>query len=302
MPSTHPAPTSVRHRGGALKARLALAASSTLLIACALAALSPAAMGATTKSCGPTPIQKPTGGYWTCTFGDDFSGTSLNAGNWQVMSTAMWGFTTAGECYVNDPSTITVANSALTLTANKLRSPAACGPMTSQYQSGMIFTKDRFAQTYGRFEARAKMPTGVGFQPAFWMWPQDMAYGNRSGEIDIVEAFGSHPDIASPHIHMLDALGVDHGDGAYCNVAYSDGRFHTYTLEWSPATMTFSYDGTTCWTISKWSPPAFLATPQPFDKPFFINLQLALGYGVNAVTDRSPFPTKFVVDYVRAWR
>jgi beta-glucanase (GH16 family) len=95
---------------------------------------------------------------------------------------------------------------------------------------------------------------------------------------------------------------VDHGQGNYCQVTNSAGAFHTYTLEWSPTTMTFSYDGHACWTFSGPNPEAPLAAPQPFDKPFFITLQLALGYGVNAVTDSSAFPAKFVVDYVRAWK
>jgi hypothetical protein len=55
-------------------------------------------------------------------------------------------------------------------------------------------------------------------------------------------------------------------------------------------------------TVSGWDPGLFMAFPQPFDKPFFMLLQLALGQFGNSVTPSTPFPAKFVIDYVRAWR
>ena len=134
---------------------------------------------------------------WICTFADEFDGSALDLGNWQAMTTATMGFSQFGECYVDDPSHISVADGLLTLVATKLPIPAPCGPTTSPFQSAMIFTEHRFAQTYGRFEVRAKLPEGPGLQPAIWMYPQDMAYGDRSGEIDIAESFGA-PDVVSP--------------------------------------------------------------------------------------------------------
>ena len=41
--------------------------------------------------------------------------------------------------------------------------------------------------------------------------------------------------------------------------------------------------------------------PQPFDHPFFLLLQLGLGYGRNGPTP-STFPGELQIDYVRAWR
>jgi beta-glucanase (GH16 family) len=80
------------------------------------------------------------------------------------------------------------------------------------------------------------------------------------------------------------------------------GTFHTYTVEWQPSGFKFLYDGVTCWTLSSWDPGAPLVAPQPFDKRFFMILQLALGYNENAVSATTPFPGSFVIDYVRAWR
>jgi beta-glucanase (GH16 family) len=291
--------TMVSARGKSLCSLLA-----TALVTCAaVVALSPSAADAVTTSCGAG-LPNGSGGYRTCTFGDDFNGARLNNGNWQPMTSATTGFTQIGECYVNDQSHIKVASGVLTLTATKSSKPEPCGPSYSTpYQSGLVRTRDRFAQTYGRFEVRAKMPAaGTGLQSALWMWPQDLAYGDRSGEIDIAEWYGVLPDYVSPTLHMHDALGVDHPYNNWCNVANASQAFHTYTVEWQPTSFTFLYDGVPCMTVSSWDPGAPRVAPQPFDQPFFMILQLALGFGPNAVTTETPFPAKFVIDYVRAWR
>jgi beta-glucanase (GH16 family) len=219
------------------------------------------------------------------------------------MITATTSFTQAShECYVDDPQHVQVADGHLTLTATRLPAPASCGlPESSPYRSGMVTSKYAFAQAYGRFDVRAKLPQGAGFQPALWMYPRDMDYGDRSGEIDIAESFGT-PDVVSPHIHVHDAAGTDHPQGAYCRVADASGSFHTYTMEWLPSSITFLYDGRPCSVIRNWQTGPPLVTPQPFDKPFFMALQLALGFGPNAPTAATHFPGRVDVDYVRAWR
>jgi beta-glucanase (GH16 family) len=277
---------------------------ASALVACATLALSPASSGAVTKHCGSAVRSKPLGlgGSWVCTFGDDFNGTALKTENWQAMNTAATGFSQAGECYVNDPSHIAVGGGMLAITATKLPSPQACGPITSQYQTGMVFTKDRFAQTYGRFQARVKFPSGTGVQSAFWMWPEDMFYGKHSGEIDIAEAYGDYPDLVSPHIHVIDDLGVKQSPGINCKVAGASGGFHKYTLVWLPELLKFRYDGRTCMALVGPNLGLPLSASDPFNKPFFMLLQLALGYGPNAPTPSSAFPAKLLVDYVRAWR
>jgi beta-glucanase (GH16 family) len=272
---------------------------ATALAACA-ATVSSCSTSATTP-CGPQ-IQKSSGTNWVCTFADSFSGAALDPAKWQAMTTATTGFTQAsGECYVNDPAHVKVAGGLLTLTATKLPGPATCGQRTSAYESGMIFTKDRFAQTYGRFEVRAKLPPSAGFQPALWMYPQEKAYGDRSGEIDIAEDFGT-PNIVSPHIHMHDAAGADHPQGADCYVGNASETFNTYALEWSPSELRFLYNGVPCMVVQNWQPSPPLVAPQPFDRPFFIVLQMALGYGTNAPGSATPFPSALEIDYARAWK
>lgn len=189
----------------------------------------------------------------------------------------------------------------LTLTATRLPRPARCGAFATRYRSGMIFSKGRFAQTYGRFAIRAKLPRGVGFQPALWIYPEHLAYGNRSGEIDVAESFGA-ADTVPPHIHMRDAVGVDHPQGGNCHVTDPSGAFHTYAVQWTPSTIAFLYDGVPCATFRHWLPQPPLVFPQPFDKSFFMLVQLGLGYSANAPSAATPFPGQLQIDYVRAWR
>jgi beta-glucanase (GH16 family) len=279
--------------------RKLISLAALALVAC-LSAL-PASAASAAPSCGKGKIKKSTGGYWTCSFGEDFNGTSLNRSAWQPMTTATMGLSHAGECYVDDPSHISVGNGQLTLTATKQSSPANCGWFQTPYQSGMVFTN--FAQTYGRFEARVRFPKGHGFASGWWMWPKNMTYGEKSGEIDIAEHFGAYPDYVNPFVHIRDSSRGELGKTAYCSVADPSGQFHTYTVEWLPLKgFRFIYDGVTCMTMSSWDPGSPLTFPQPFDQPFFMALTLSLGYGENSVTDSTPFPGKMNVDYVRAWK
>jgi beta-glucanase (GH16 family) len=274
----------------------------TMFLLAGIAALvfAPAA-SAQDEPCGGTQILKGDGSDWTCTFSDDFGGTSLDRSKWQVMDTPTMWFTQTGECYVDDPEHVSVGNGDLTLTATKSATPQPCGWFSSSYLTGMVLTKDLFAQTYGRFEVRAKFPKGPGFQSAYWMWPQDAAYGVSSGEIDVAENYGNVANWVFPHIHIKDAQHRDYGKGASCRVTDPSGTFHTYAVEWTFGSFKFIYDGKTCATISNWDPPDPLVYPQPFDQPFFMILQLATGYGANAPSATSQFPARFVVDYVRAW-
>ena len=272
---------------------------------CIVAALAASTAAAATTQCGNAKIRKGSGqGYWTCSFGDNFGGAALNRGNWEVMDTATMGLSAGGECYVDSPQNIGVANGFLTLTATKLSSPQPCGWFSTRYRSGMVFTGSKFAQTHGRFEVRAKFPKGTGFASGFWMWPRDMAYGNQSGEIDIAEHYGAYPGHVAPSIHIIDPNGGgERGKTSYCNVANPGGQFHNYAVEWRPLNgFVFLYDGVPCMTFNNWDPGAPLSYPQPFDKPFHLLLTLALGWQENSVSETSPFPARFVVDHVRAWR
>ena len=82
--------------------------------------------------------------------------------------------------------------------------------MTTQYVTGMLTSQNHFSQAYGRFEMRARLPSGTGLHPAFWMIPanplRDGIY--EYGEIDVAEAYGSYPNYVSPHLHYVTTPGT----------------------------------------------------------------------------------------------
>jgi beta-glucanase (GH16 family) len=260
-------------------------------------------------TCGGEVVYKADGSAWTCTFDDEFDGTSLNTGNWTPVTTASNGYHSGQECFVNSPNNVSVANGYLSLTVRQEAAPFVCvdpkGNYTTQYTSGAVMSYGHFSQTYGRFEVRAAFPaaTVAGLQSSLWLWPNSpLKYGAwpASGEIDIAEEYSLYPDRAIPYVHYVPATldwSVTNNNCLLTNVA----GFHDYAVEWTTNTITVSFDGTTC-VSDNWNPASPLVKPQPFDMPFFINLTQALGIGSNLFDPAiTPLPATTRVDYVRVW-
>ncbi|QMS84684.1 glycoside hydrolase family 16 protein [Candidatus Xianfuyuplasma coldseepsis] len=177
------------------------------------------------------------------------------------------------------------------------------------YTSSKLVTKDRFAQTYGRFEARIKLPLGNGLWPAFWMMPEDNVYGGwaRSGEIDIMEAKGRLP---------YDASGAIHYGGSWPNNVYQSGHhdlpqgegidtFHVYAVEWTSESISWYIDDTLVWTATEWYSEGN-EFPAPFNQDFFMILNLAVGghFDNHILPPDSLFdePVQMFIDYVRVYQ
>ncbi len=179
-----------------------------------------------------------------------------------------------------------------------------CGSTTSSYTSGQVSGFGKYAQTYGRFEIRARFPatTAPGIHGALWMWPVDpVKYGGwpGSGEIDIAEMYSTYPDRAIPYVHY-NSQPDDHSvTNNYCLVD-DVTAFHTYVLEWTSSKIRITFDGQTCLdhTIDAVSP---LTTSGPFGQPFFMVLTQMLGAGDNSLGATTMSPATTQVDYVRMW-
>ena len=286
---------------------------NALLIFAAMAGLVAAAVpgtgasgraAAAAPSCGGVAIPKPTGGNWVCRVDDEFNGSTLNTSMWTPLNTAVVGNHPGQEC--DAPSALRVANGTLVISATRNPKITKCGRYASKYVSGGIMST--FAQTYGRFSMRASFPAGKGFQPAFWMLPQNpnQPAGYTYGEIDVAENYGYKPDTVSANVHYVNT--PNRVAGQVCTVPGATSGYHTYTVQWTPQTLTFIYDNTTCWTTT-WTPnprytPRGSVAPTPFNQPFYLIINLAIGdyrTGRNQPDRRTPFPSAMGVDYVRVW-
>jgi beta-glucanase (GH16 family) len=258
--------------------------------------------------CGSQVHQKADGSPWVCSFADEFTGAELDRTKWSPQQTAVSGIHVGPECIVDDADNVMVSAGLLRLTALKEPAPFACdspyGDYTTNYTSGGVTTWGKFSQAYGRFEFRVKFPTTkiAGLQSSLWLYPVAHTYGGwpASGEIDIAEAYTSHPDRAIPYIHYNTAIADDPSvTNWFCKLDLS--TFHTYVGVWTPTSITISYDGNVCMEHA-WD-AATLTGSQPFDQPFAVILTQVLGGGTtNAFNpDTTPLPATTEVDWVRVW-
>lgn len=181
----------------------------------------------------------------------------------------------------------------------------------SAYTSARLQTKGSFSFTYGRAEARIQVPSGTGIWPAFWMLGDDIyAKGwPEAGEIDVMETIGSLPNELNATVHA--PLGAWNGsatdDGTewwrgeiYTHPTSLSDAFHVYAVEWKPASIDFSIDGKTYYTVSKAHMPA--GGRWAFDHPNHLLLNLAVGgEWPGSPTGATPFPSTMLVDYVRVY-
>jgi beta-glucanase (GH16 family) len=281
---------------------LAVVAGVALLVAAALLATRRTSLvNGTPSACGSESSPVLDGRPLACTFDDEFDGTTLDPTRWQALSTTRVGFHSGFECFVNDGQHVAVGGGRLQLTLSYSQPGNGCRSLGLAFESGMVLSRGRFAQAYGRFTIRAQLPATPGVQPALWLYPQQLTYGKwpRSGEIDIAEVFGSAAQ-TWPHLHYLGPTGELH-PGKACSVSPNASGFHTYTVDWTPSAFAFRYDGVPCVTIDRWTPAAPLVAPEPFDQPFYVLLELATGIGTNSPGPGMPVPQTMQVDYVRVW-
>ena len=250
----------------------------------------------------------PAHATWSLVWSDEFNGTSLDTGNWNTdigtgcPSLCGWGNNEL-QYYRAQNVSVTGGNLIITTLAQSYGG--------ASYTSGKITTRNKQTFLYGRFEMRAKIPTGGGMWPAFWMLPQDDVYGGwaASGEIDIMESSNSTTSVG----------GTIHYGGSYPNNTYSGGSyslgganfaddFHVYAIEWEPDEMRWYVDGVlySTKTSAQWYTDAAPGNPQaPFDQAFFLILNAAIGGNYTGCTSpgciTASLPQQFLVDYVRVY-
>lgn len=234
---------------------------------------------------------------WHLVWNDEFNGTSIDRTKWDYQTgtgaeygVGGWG-NSEEEYYTDSPENSSVGNGTLTITAKKDNSrgtnytSARLRTVTEEISGGKAGKGTPLKiGTYGRVEAKMKMPTGNGVWPAFWMLPYDSRYGTwaASGELDILEARGRLPQDICGTIHYGDVWPNNvHNGKDYTFQDSSIAEYHIYGVEWEPTEIRWMVDGEVYGTISNWYSVAGeegnYAFPAPFDEEFYILLNLAVG-------------------------
>ncbi|NNM10317.1 MAG: family 16 glycosylhydrolase, partial [Pseudomonadales bacterium] len=283
---------------------------------------------------GPPPSRE-----WVLVWSDEFEGTALDLDNWsfqigdgKAYGLSGWGnneqqYYTEGSVSVSDGNlVITSAREDITGVAVD---PAFGDPNTTyQYSSGRIRTSGKFELTYGRVEARIKMPATKGIWNAFWLLGSEMSpYGvwPGKGEIDIVEAYkrgdsgvpGDDP-FASGAAHFGADIFPDNWQflTKKKNPFNHFDDFHVYAIEWDAEEIRWFIDGENFFSLRNdnyWNyyddaEEGFKAggDSAPFDEDQYIILNAAVGGNLPRDVGEEPDPDTFtsdemLVDYVRVY-
>jgi beta-glucanase (GH16 family) len=176
----------------------------------------------------------------------------------------------------------------------------------AEYTSARLMTQNLGDWTYGRIEVKAKLPSGRGVWPAIWMLPtssRSHGYGwPESGEIDIMEHVGFEPDIIHATVHSKKYNWTKNNQRSGQTLVPGIATdFHVYFLDWYPDRIDIGVDDKVYFSYSDektgWE-------AWPFDKPFFLVLNVAIGgnWGGMKGIDDSIFPQRMEVDYVRVYQ
>ncbi|NDI98929.1 glycoside hydrolase family 16 protein [Flavobacterium sp. LaA7.5] len=225
---------------------------------------------------------------------ENFDGNALNEQVWNYElgdgcpNICGWG-NNERQIYTTDNHK--VANGMLTITVKK---------DGERYTSTRITTAGNKEFKYGYIEARAKIPTGHGIWPAFWMlgsnikqvgWPM-------AGEIDILEYVGKEPNMVFTSLHTQDSHGntINTKKTTFENI---EEGFHTYAIDWTKDHIAFYVDNKLVYTFA---PTDKKVEVWPYNQPFYFILNVAVGgnFGGPEVDDKI-FPQEFIIDYVRVY-
>ncbi|EJU14713.1 glycoside hydrolase family protein [Sphingomonas sp. LH128] len=247
---------------------------------------------------------------FTQTFGDEFNALSLysKGGTWRTEfgnggpgSIASRTLRTEAQLYFDEDwggtgkkalgvNPFSIDDGVLTITAERASSDILQYMDGHTWTSGLLTSKFTFAQQYGYFEIRAKMPEGNGFWPAFWLLPTDNTW---PPELDIFEQHGKDPNVLYMTTHGTSTPGktMEAQDRAVVDTT----QFHTYGVDWNGERIVYYIDGMEV---------ARQATPAAMQKEMYMLVNLAVGGTASwsGPSDASTPTGEMKIDYIRAYR
>jgi beta-glucanase (GH16 family) len=241
------------------------------------------------------------GNGWRLVWSDDF-----NQPDGAAPDPAKWGYDVGGDGWGNHESEYyTTRTNNARIEGHQLVIEARAEKFEgNRYTSARLLTKGKHSWTFGRFEARMKIPRGQGIWPAFWMLGTnlDIVGWPACGEVDIMENIGKEPDKIHGTVH---GPGYSGGNGIGGPATLAGGGaladdFHVFALECETNRVTWMLDGRPYFSVTPTNLPA--KARWVFNQPKFLILNLAVGGAWPGYPDQTTtFPRRLVVDYVRVY-
>ena len=180
------------------------------------------------------------------------------------------------------------------------------------YTSASVNTAEKKEFLYGRVEVKAKIPTAGGSWPAIWLLGRGMDWPSN-GEIDMMEYYRRQ---GVPHILANACWGTDKPWTAKWNskaipfTHFTDrdaqwaDKFHVWRMDWDEQSIRLYLDDELLNEISQAEAVngKLGNGEQPFKKPQYLLLNLALGGDNGGEIDDSALPMKYLIDYVRVYQ
>lgn len=225
---------------------------------------------------------------WQLVWSDEFNGSSLDSNKWNILEGLFGSYT---QLWLS--SQVSVSDGCLKIKSD--RGYFEIGDITGDYISGFVHTKGIFVQTYGRFEVRAKLPTGKGMWPAHWLLEDNIEPGKVGPfEIDIIECLGHDPNTIYMTNHYEDEYGIHRSNGGtYTGPDYSQD-FHVFAIEWEPSEIRWYIDGILRFVSN-------VSVPQE-DLFFILDTQVGGDWLGNNPDETTVFPQYHLIDYVRIYQ
>lgn len=271
---------------------------------------------------------------WTMVWSDEFDGASIDKRKWGYDVDCWGGGNDERQCYTKSGRNSAIEDGKLVITARYERTTGPALPLhlrrqsaraeqevVRDFSSARLTTRGKASWRFGRIEVRAKLPQGQGTWPAIWMLPEKNRYGPwaASGEIDILEAVNlgvlctkcssGRENTILGTIHF----GAKWPDNKFASTEISFPEvlngFHTYSIEWFADRIIWQVDGRTYaeQTADKWFTTGSKTLGAPFDQPFHLILNLAIGgklpegRGLGGVRNDG-YPKRMEIDWVRVWQ
>jgi beta-glucanase (GH16 family) len=287
----------------------------------------------------PAAPQAPPTDGWALVWSDEFDGDAIDPAKWDFEVDCWGGGNEERQCYTARPENAFIQNGFLQIVARrenavgpalpphlddalpeKERGKLAAKPFTS----ARLSTKGKADWIYGRLEVRARAPEGQGAWAAAWMLPSEERYGAwaASGEIDILELVNQGAECKSCKGGKENRVfGTIHYGGEWPRNKYkgkdaprpaTEDGFNIYAVEWQEGEIRWYVDGQLYSTLTQkdWGPKAMfskLPKSAPFDQPFYLILNLAIGGNLAEDTNEGGvslqgFPKTFEIDWVRVYQ